>query len=130
MTYGGGLSIPREPSCSHGTTHSVRSGSRDSLKSRTTILHAYTLHFAKRFSEACSAYREFLLSDPEPHLARIAVQQLDNLRAFDVELQEFPAFSLARLPRRRRKYDEAGIQEDAQQGVALNRGNRQGDEGR
>lgn len=56
------------------------SPSPDALAPRTALARAQDLHFAKRFADARAAYRDIvdLYSDTEE--ARIARQQLDNLR--------------------------------------------------
>lgn len=45
---------------------------------------AYALHYDKKFTEACAAYRELLLAHPTSHECESARQQLGNLRDFDL----------------------------------------------
>lgn len=53
------------------------------MGSSVLLTRAFDLHFAKRFPEACVAYRELLVSLPSTEEEAIARQQLVNLRDFD-----------------------------------------------
>jgi hypothetical protein len=120
----------RKPPHAGDPARTVRQEARVTLKPQSTIGHAYELHFAKRFSEACDAYRAFLLTEPEPDQTRIALQQLENLRAFDSEELPLGPASEFRLPRRRRQLDESAPSEHDAHDAARDRGGKQGDEGR
>lgn len=76
-------------------------------------------------------YHAFLLTSPEPDQARIATQQLVNLREFDhARTTMVDAAAAAHLPRRRRQQDEEGTLEEVHPPRPANRGDKQGDEGR
>lgn len=53
----------------------------------TLLNAAFTLHYAKRFGEACVAYQVVLDTQPTPEQASVARQQLENLKAFAPRLQ-------------------------------------------
>jgi hypothetical protein len=87
------------------------------------LTRAYSLHYGKRFPEACAVYREILSSSPSTEEEAIAHQQLGNLREFDAGRSSRSGPPHVAAP----QMDANRPSKDTQQ---QNRGDLQGGEGR